>query len=210
LHSTLEASGKTEKQVEIMSVIRAFIAIDLPQEIRQRLDQVAAQLKDRLEGVPVRWVPGSNIHLTLKFLGDVSVANLDMLKKMLGNEVETHRRFEVSVGGIGAFPNFRRCRVVWVGVEAPPELNALQHGIDTAMATMGYSREDRPFSAHLTLGRVSRNANSKDAHAIGSVLESTKIGFLGVSQVETVHLYKSDLKPSGSEYTRLYSVSLKG
>ncbi|RPI78611.1 MAG: hypothetical protein EHM41_24550 [Chloroflexi bacterium] len=68
---------------------------------------------------------------------------------------------------------------MWVGVEAPPELNALQHGIDTAMATMGYSREDRPFSAHLTLGRVSRNANSKDAHAIGSVLNRPRSAFLG-------------------------------
>lgn len=192
-----------------MAVIRAFIAIDLPPEIRQRLDHVTAQLKEKLEGVPVRWVPGSNIHLTLKFLGDVSVANLELLKKMLAKEVEMHRRFEVSVGGLGAFPNFRRCRVVWVGVEAPPELNTLQRGIDTAIATLGYSREDRPFSAHLTLGRVSRNANSRDVQAIGSVLESTKVGFLGVTKVDSVHLYKSDLRPTGSVYTQLYSVPLK-
>lgn len=193
-----------------MSVIRAFIAIDLNPEIRQRLDQLSAQIKQKLNGTPVRWVAGNSIHLTLKFLGDVSVSNLDMLKQMLQKDVESHNRFEFSVGGLGAFPDTRHCRVVWVGVEAPPELASLQHAVDTAMATLGYNREDRPFSPHLTLGRVSRNATSKDLISLAGVLDSTKIGFLGVVKVEAVHLYKSDLNPSGSIYTRLFSANLKG
>lgn len=192
-----------------MTVIRAFIAIDLPPEIRQRLDQVIAQLTQRLEGIPVRWVPAGNIHLTLKFLGDVSVANVEMLKKVLQTEAETHHRFEVSVGGLGAFPNNRQPRVVWAGVEAPQELGSLQRNIDTAMAKLGYNREERPFSAHLTLGRVSRNATARDAHRIGEVIEATKVGYLGIAQVDAVHLYKSDLQPSGSVYTRLFSTLLK-
>jgi 2'-5' RNA ligase len=191
------------------SVVRAFIAIDLPDEIRTRLDEVVEDLKTRLVDVPVRWVPGDNIHLTLKLLGDVSISSLDLLKKMLHSEVESHLPFELSVGGLGAYPNARHCRVIWAGVEAPPDLSSLQRGIDTAMATMGYAREDKPFSAHLTLGRVSRNANSKDAHAIGSVLESTKIGFVGVAPVQAVYLYKSDLTPTGSIYTRLFTANMK-
>jgi 2'-5' RNA ligase len=192
-----------------MSVIRAFIAIDLPPEIQQRLDQVIAQLTQRLEGIPVRWVPAGNIHLTLKFLGDVSVANVEMLKKVLQTEVENHRCFEISMGGLGAFPNIRQPRVIWAGVEAPPDLASLQRNIDNAMAKLGYNREERPFSAHLTLGRVSRNATARDAHRIGEVIEATKIGFLGVAQINSVHLYKSDLQPSGSVYTRLFSTPLK-
>jgi 2'-5' RNA ligase len=193
-----------------MPVIRAFIAIDLTPEVRQGLDKVASQLKQALPGIPVRWVAASNIHLTLKFLGDVSLSSLDMLWKMMQTEVEGHKRFEFSVGGLGAFPNPRHCRVVWVGIEAPQELASLQHGIETSMATLGYSREERPFSPHLTLGRVSRNATSKDAHALAAVLESTKIGFLGVVKGDEVNLYKSDLNPTGSVYTRLFSANLKG
>ncbi len=192
-----------------MPVIRAFIAIDLSPEIRRRLDQVSSQLKQRLDGIPIRWVPASNIHLTLKFLGDVSLNNLEMLKKVLQTEVEGHHPFEVSVGGLGAFPTVRHPRVVWIGVEAPTDLASIQRGVDSAMGKLGYAQEDRPFSAHLTLGRVSRNANSRDTHQIGETLEATKIGFLGVVQVDAILLFKSDLQPTGSVYTKLFSAPLK-
>jgi 2'-5' RNA ligase len=192
-----------------MSVIRAFIAIDLTPEIRQRMDQVVGQLKSQLEGVPVRWVPAGNIHLTLKFLGDVSQTNLEILQNILQAEVGNYHPFEISVGGLGAFPGIRHPRVVWIGVEAPPDLLNLQRSVETAMARLGYAREDRPFSAHLTLGRVSRNATARDTHAIGEALEKTKVGFLGVAQVNFIHLYRSDLKPSGAVYSRIYSTPLK-
>ena len=192
-----------------MSVIRAFIAIDLPPEILQHLEQVSVQLKKRLEGVPVRWVPVDNIHLTLKFLGDVSPANVDMLKKILQIEVDGHHAFEISVGGLGAYPSPRRPRVVWVGVEAPAELTAVQNGVESAMARLGYAREERPFSPHLTLGRVSRNAIGRDERLIGESIEAIKLGFLGVARVNEVHLYKSDLQPNGAVYTRLFTALLK-
>jgi 2'-5' RNA ligase len=192
-----------------MSVVRAFIAIDLSPEILQHLEQVSVQLKKRLEGVPVRWVPVDNIHLTLKFLGDVSLANVDMLKKILQTEVDGHHAFEISVGGLGAFPSTRRPRVVWVGVEAPAELAAVQNGVESAMARLGYAREERPFTPHLTLGRVSRNAVGRDERLIGESIEAIKLGFLGVARVNEVHLYKSDLHPNGAVYTRLFTASLK-
>ena len=192
-----------------MSVIRAFIAIDLTPEIVQHLEQVSTQLKNRLEGVPVRWVPVDNIHLTLKFLGDVSLANVEMLKKILQTEVDGHHAFEISVGGLGAFPSPRRPRVVWVGVEAPAELIAVQNGVENAMARLGYAREERPFSPHLTLGRVSRNAVGRDERLIGESIEAIKLGFLGVARVNEVHLYKSDLQPNGAVYTRLFTALLK-
>lgn len=191
-----------------MPVIRAFIAIDLTQEILMRLEQVSVQLKTRLEGVPIRWVPVENIHLTLKFLGDVSLANVEMLKKILQTEVNGHHAFEISVGGLGAFPSIRRARVVWVGVEAPPELNIVQNGVDAAMARLGYAREERLFSPHLTLGRVSRNAVTQDERLICEAIEAIKLGFLGVARVREVYLYKSDLHPNGAVYTRLFTAEL--
>lgn len=191
-----------------MSVIRAFIALDLSPEINTRLEDVSAQLKQRLKDVQVRWVPVENIHLTLKFLGDVSLANLEMLKKILLSEASNHAPFEMSVGELGAFPSTRRPRVIWVGVTAPPELKALQRGIESETARLGYQRENRSFSPHLTLGRVSRNATSQDARQIGEVLESYKVGFLGATRVQEVHLYRSDLRPGGAVYTRLMSAPL--
>ncbi len=191
-----------------MSVVRAFIAIELPGEIQQHLDQVAAQLKQRLNGLPVRWVPANNMHLTLKFLGDVSVANLEILKEVLLSEAAQVTTFEVSVGGIGAFPNAQRPRVVWIGVEAPPELEALQSSLENRLARLGYSREDRPFSPHLTLARVSRSASSSDIRQIGGAVQASKVGFLGATCVQEIRLYKSDLQPGGSVYTCLFSARL--
>ncbi|MGD2156677.1 MAG: RNA 2',3'-cyclic phosphodiesterase [Anaerolineales bacterium] len=191
-----------------MSVIRAFIALDLPIEVQECLDQVSERLEKPLADVPIRWVPAKNIHLTLKFLGDVSVNNLEVLTKMLEVEVVAHHEFQISVGGIGAFPKIRRPRVIWIGVEAPSELISLQRSIESQTAKLGYAKDRRSFSPHLTLGRVSRNATPREVRKIGNLLNETKIGFLGVAPVKEVHLYRSDLKPGGAVYTRLFSTSL--
>lgn len=194
-----------------MAVIRAFIAIEFPSEIQQRLEQVSRQVQQCLSSLPgniVRWVPAENIHLTLKFLGDVSVANLDLLNEMLLAEAQEHRSFELSVGGLGAFPNLHHPRVLWVGIQAPPELAVLQSGIESRMEKLGYPREERPFSPHLTLGRVTRNASNTEARQIGNALQSAKVGFLGVVWAGEVRLFKSVLQPGGSVYTSLFTAPL--
>src|SRR4030042_2347229 len=111
-----------------MSIIRAFIAIDLSKEIQQRLNEVLNNYTTLLEKIPVRWVPVSNIHLTLKFLGEVSTSNLNILTDMIQAEVIGHHQFDISVGGSGAFPNNRQPRIIWIGVEAPQVL-ALLHEV---------------------------------------------------------------------------------
>lgn len=192
-----------------MSVLRAFIAIDLPPEIQGKLDQAARQLRAGLPEAVVRWVPAKNIHLTLKFLGDVSINNLEYLKHMLDSEAARCPIFEIEVGELGAFPNLRRPRVILVKVTAPAELGALQRGIEDGAARLGYAREERPFSPHLTLGRVSRNAAPQEAARIGQALEGARVGSLGKAQVRAVHLYRSDLQPSGAIYTILHSGAMK-
>lgn len=193
-----------------MSVIRAFIAVDLPSEIQGCLDKIIKQLKQQMGPVPVRWVASQNIHLTLKFLGDVSLNNLEVLRELLQVEAATQKPIVVSIGGVGAFPKVRSPRVIWVGVEAPPELEALQRGIDSRTTHIGYAPDQRPFSPHLTLGRVSRNASPQEVRIIGDVLCTQKIGFLGVARILAVHLYRSDLRPDGAVYTRLFTASFSG
>jgi RNA 2',3'-cyclic 3'-phosphodiesterase len=191
-----------------MSVIRAFIAIDLSPDIHKRLKDVIIQNQDHLKDVPVRWVPSENIHLTLKFLGEVSTTNLEMLTDILRIEVSHHTSFEISVGGSGAYPSDHRPRVLWVGVEAPQDLFVLQKGIANEMEKLGYSQERRPFSPHLTLGRVGRYTSKHELQRISKMLESNQIGFLGVTRVTEVCLYKSELITTGAEYKKLFKAQL--
>jgi 2'-5' RNA ligase len=192
-----------------MSVIRAFIAIDLSPEIHHKLEEVLENYRAQLPKVSVRWVPVKNIHLTLKFLGDVSLSNINILTDMIQADVSNHHQFEISVGGSGAYPNIHQPRVIWVGVEAPQELSAIHNEIEATTARLGYAREERAFSPHLTLGRVSRNTTSQDVKAISQYLEKTRVGFLGATWIDKVHLYRSDLHPSGAVYTQIFSSSLK-
>jgi len=189
--------------------MRAFIAVEIPPEIHTAIEDKTAHLRAALTSSLVRWVPSNNIHLTLKFLGDVSPANIEMLSQMLSVEVVQHQTFEMEFGGLGAFPNPRRPRVIWIGIQAPAELEALQRGIEAAAAKLGYPAEKRPFSPHLTIGRVKQNAGSTGAQKVRQALEDTKIGSLGNTQITDVHLFKSDLKPAGAVYTRLFSAPLE-
>lgn len=192
-----------------MAGIRSFIAIDLPTKIQTRLDKVSTQLQERLEDVPVRWVPVENIHLTLKFLGDVSESNLEVLKDVLRTVAANYDKFEISIGGMGAFPQARRPRVIWIGIESPPELASIQRNIESETVHLGYARERRPFSPHLTLARVSRGAGARDVRKVAEVLNSFKVGFLGVARVEAVRLYRSELQPGGAIYTGLLTAHLE-
>jgi 2'-5' RNA ligase len=193
-----------------MSVIRAFIAVDLTTDIQEHLEKVGQELRGLMGDVPVRWVEPQNIHLTLKFLGDVSLNNIPVLTELLEAEAKPQKPFVISVGQVGAYPKVRNPRVIWVGIEAPQELMALQRGIDTQTSRMGYARDKRPFSPHLTLGRVSRNADPPDVRKIGDVLVAQKIGFLGVARIREVHLYQSELKPRGAIYTKLFTAAFEG
>lgn len=190
------------------SVFRAFIAIDLSPDILNRIDEVSARLQGRMGKLPVRWVPAENVHLTLKFLGDVSTTYVDNLEEIIRHAAASHDCFEMSVGSLGVFPNARRPRVIWLGVEAPPVLMTIQRGIDQETNRLGYETKNQTFSPHLTIGRVSRGADYRELKEISDILETETVGFLGATRVEKINLYRSDLMPNGAQYTKVASVSL--
>ncbi|HSQ25606.1 MAG TPA: RNA 2',3'-cyclic phosphodiesterase [Anaerolineales bacterium] len=192
-----------------MSVIRAFIAISVSEEIYGRLDNIIFELKERLPDSPLRWVPTRNIHLTIKFLGNVSEANLEVLKNTLQREISSNPSFEISVGRFGAFPSVNRPRVLWVGMEAPKQLFIIQAGVENLTTRLGYPKEERPLSPHLTLARVARNASPQEVRSISQTISGYEVGFLGAFRVGEIHLYRSDLQSSGAVYTRLFSVRLQ-
>ena len=191
-----------------MCHVRAFIAIEIPRPIQQAIHQATSTLRGEL-GALVRWVLPENIHMTLKFLGAVSPAQVDLLTQTLRAEADSVPVFDIHVGGLGSFPNVKRARVLWIGVEAPAELAALSRGIESACARLGYESETRGFSAHLTVGRVRQDASPADAHKICRALEAAKIDSLGTARVDSVHLFKSDLKSDGAVYTKLFSAPLE-
>ncbi|MDQ2693582.1 MAG: RNA 2',3'-cyclic phosphodiesterase [Chloroflexota bacterium] len=191
-----------------MSLLRAFIALDIPAEIRQRVGQTTAELRQEL-GPLVRWVPVENMHLTLKFLGDIAPSNVEVLSQMLRAEAELFPCFDFQLGGLGSFPSPKRPRVLYIGIRAPAALDALQRGLESASRRIGYESEERSYSPHLTIGRLRQNATASDQQTIRRRIEQTTIDSLGTVRVDSLHLYKSDLKPSGSVYTRLFTAPLK-
>src|SRR5215510_14402645 len=112
-----------------MNLLRAFIAVELPLAIRQTIWETTSRLRKEI-GVLIRWVPAENMHLTLKFLGDVSPANVGFLTQMIRTEADAYHCFEIHFTGLGSFPNLKRPHVIYIGIQAPAELESLQHAIE--------------------------------------------------------------------------------
>ena len=191
-------------------VIMTFIAVDLPPSVLDTLGQISHQLQEKMPDTPVRWVDNQKMHLTLKFLGDISTENISMVEKTLLSEGAKRSPMELGIGGIGAFPKMRHPRVIWIGVEAPTDLFDLRRGIEDGVARLGYNYDKYEFTPHLTLGRISRKASARDVRTVGNVLHDIQVGYIGAARIEAVHLYRSDLSPGGAKYTCLYSAPLSG
>lgn len=191
-----------------MSLLRSFIAIEIPLEIQKNIYKETSNFRREIDSL-VRWVAPENMHLTLKFLGDVSPSNMEFLMQMLRTEANNVDCFTIHLTGLGSFPSLKRPRVIYIGIHAPAGLEALHRGIESASSRLGYESEERPFSPHLTLGRVKQHSTVLDQQKIRRCIEGTQVDVLGTARVDSVHLYKSELKPSGSVYTRLYSAPLK-
>jgi 2'-5' RNA ligase len=191
-----------------MSLLRAFIAIELPIPVCTAIQKQTDRLRQTLGNDFVRWVPTQNMHLTLKFLGDTSTSHLDFLKQMLVRETDSHPQFDLQLGGLGSFPTRRNPRLLWIGIHAPSDLASLQRSVEAGASRLGYKTEERAFSPHLTIGRARQNASLSDLQKIRAALDAIQLGNIGTARVDSVHLFKSDLQPGGSIYTKLFSATL--
>ena len=193
-----------------MDVIRAFIAIPLPDTLLDELATIQRRLEGRILPCSVRWVRAEGIHLTLKFLGDTPTDKVPQIKQALAAVARNAPACTFTVGELGCFPNPRRPRVVWVGVQEPTgRLAVLQDAIEEVMAPFGYKPEGRGFKPHLTLGRVGRKARRDEAARVGEVVASTDVGQLAEVVADRFELIRSVLKPTGAEYTALEEFHLQ-
>lgn len=187
-----------------MNAVRAFIAVELPQVTRDALSEVQARLSQHAPRGSVRWVKTDNIHLTLKFLGQVPTAQIEPISLALRRAVSGLHVFPFEVMRVGCFPDAQRPRVIWVGIDEPSgALHALQRAVESATVPLGYPTEPRPFQPHLTLGRTGRDVRPADLHKLGETVMAAKIGLLGHVHADEVVLFHSELAPSGSIYTVL-------
>ena len=156
-------------------------------------------------GLRAKWVRPENIHLTLKFLGNINPADIDNIGGAMVDAVGKIETFNLVVGGIGVFPGINRPRVIWVGLKGQIQLLfALQRLLEDNLAALGYKKEKRPFKGHLTLGRFKQSVNP---NTVRRVLQ--EFGNLAIEEftARRVIFYKSDLKPNGAVYSQLQQVS---
>jgi RNA 2',3'-cyclic 3'-phosphodiesterase len=181
-----------------LDFVRAFICIEMPSAIKERINDLQRALKKNQ--AHISWVKSSNIHLTIKFLGDVQASKIQSAIDALARATQSTGEFEIEVGGAGCFPSPKNPRVLWVGLSRLPEpLAQLHSNIENEFAREGFPREQKRYSPHLTIGRVRAPLNAAktadDLIATGFEPHTFKAA--------EVILMRSDLNPSGSIYTPL-------
>ena len=184
--------------------MRLFIAGNLPANVRDAIHADAAALRDAAPAV--RWVAAPSLHITLKFLGECDERVIDDVRWGIGTVAERHAPIDIRLTEAGAFPNFRRPRVVWVGMTGEDALRALVRDIDQALAPLGIAPEGRAFQAHLTLGRVRQELTPAEAATLAASARAFRA--VGGFTVQTVDLMRSELGPGGSRYSTMAAVPL--
>jgi len=185
--------------------MRAFIAIELSEEIKEALARIQSRLK--YAGADVKWVEKSNIHLTLKFLGEIDEKKRDAVKAALDEIAKDFTPFEIALKDIGAFPDIDFPRVIWTGLDkGAKESTELAARIDEKLSKIGLEKETRPFAAHLTLGRV---RSGKNKAALREKVTSHKSQVTSSQLVSSLILFQSKLTPAGSIYTKLHEAEFR-
>lgn len=190
--------------INAMEKLRTFIAITLPRNVTARIENIQSGLKDR--GVDIRWVPPENIHLTLRFLGDISLKMRKEIETAIEATGNGFSPFKIGVKGIGVFPGIRNARVVWAGIFGEIDtLFTLQRILECQLSNVGIKREKRPFKAHLTIGRIKKKIDP--AHLL-SCIDACSDFEIESFCIDRVILFKSELKPTGAVYTPIYQSKL--
>ena len=186
-----------------METIRAFIAVDLGEELRSVLGGLQRSLQRA--HADVKWVKPQNIHLTLAFLGNVSIDSIRPLEAAMDRTCRGADAFTLKISGTGTFGKPKHPRIIWAGIEESPALMTLHAKSVEALQAVGIEYDTRPFSPHLTLGRVK---SPKHIAALLDELEREKDAAFGSVEIAEARLIKSELKPYGAKYTVLHQTAL--
>lgn len=196
-----------------MTTSRTFIAIELSSEALDALADLQNRLKTIVPPQTICWTALQNIHLTLHFLGDIAVGDAEEVSEAIDATTLTYKPFSLTLGKLGCFPNTRRPRIVWVGILGETSsLTALHQDLGNKIrAAINFAPDTRPYSPHLTIGRVRKGIPSRHMAQLSQVLqqEQPKVGQLADMRVTEISLMKSELKPAGAVYTQISRGELK-
>jgi len=186
--------------------IRSFLAFELPLQIKEQLGEISKELQQ--SHLPVRWVKVENIHLTIVFLGSVTEETIAGVKLKAGSIAEKFSAFQIRLNGVGTFPNWRRPRVLWIGLDGEiGGLSDLRDELQGALEELGFRPENRPFRPHLTLGRF-KGAVNRDEE-LKWILDKFHDISSDDDYLKELVLFKSDLRPAGPIYTKMAAWPLK-
>jgi len=192
-----------------MEQVRSFVAIELPEELKAGLTQLQAQLKSG-EQPWVKWVDPYSIHLTLKFLGNITVDRIGEITRAMEEAAQGIPPFQLTVKGLGVFPNLRRVQVAWVGISGElDKLSQLQQRIESNLARLGFAPESRPFTPHLTLARLRDRASLDERQRFGQLIADARFEVAYTIEVDAINLMRSQLTREGAIYSQISSVGLK-
>ena len=186
--------------------IRAFIAIELPEEIKLKLDEIQEMMKKGR--TRAKWVAPESIHLTLKFLGGISQDTALTVTQAMEESALGTAPIHLGVSGLGVFPNDKRVQIVWAGVSGEVDkLTQLQKELDSRLSKLGFAPESRPFTAHLTLARMRDEAAPPEREALGKLVQSSQFEG-GAFTAASISLMRSQLRREGPLYTRIAAAPL--
>jgi len=188
--------------------MRTFIAIDFSPEIREKIGEIIKYFKTQTPDYALKWVETQNLHMTIKFLGEVSEGHLQTIKDVLSDTLKGSGAFEIEVTGMGMYPSTQKPRVIWLGVEGSEPLKDIHETLDLALQKASIPPDKRGLSPHLTIARVRKNVETLIVQDIGKTLSQFKIDSLGKCTIDKIVLYKSTLTPVGPIYDPVLSIPL--
>jgi len=188
--------------------LRAFIAVDFPPDMIEKIGKIIQYFKKQLPKNGVKWVSAEKLHLTIKFMGELPEKKLPAVRSIIQDAALTQPAFKIGIQGLGMYPNQSKPRVIWLGITGKEPLTSLHRILDHSLEEAGIQPERRKFSPHLTLARIRRGSDQETVREIGKTLSQFKVDSLGVIPVEHISFYKSTLTPKGPIYTLILKASL--
>jgi RNA 2',3'-cyclic 3'-phosphodiesterase len=181
------------------SKFRAFVAIELPEKIKRDIRKLQHAFASH--GLDIRWVKPANMHLTVKFLGDVDPSDIESVGRVLSDTAANHPMFDLTPRGVGVFPNIRRPSIVWTGIAGQTDvLGSIHRSVNSGLSDIGFESDKRPYRGHLTLGRIKTHRNQ---NRLVTALRVNQEFVSEAFSVERLVMFKSELQPAGPVYTRL-------
>lgn len=188
--------------------MRTFIAIDFPDDILEKIAKIISFLRSQTPEKALKWVDKDNLHMTLKFIGEIREDSLPDIQSLMTRALQGHDFFKISIGRLGMYPNHNNPRVVWLGITAEETLFTIQRKLDLTLQDAGIPSEKRAYSPHLTIARLRRDMDPTATRLIGETLSQFKVDSPGSVLVRQILLYQSQLTSSGPIYSPLLTFPL--